>query len=96
MKIAQEDIQRIVDHANIVDVIGKYVRLHKSGSNYFGCCPFHNENTASMSVSPSKRIYKCFGCDAHGNVIWFVSQIEGISYGEAAIMLAKQYNLGIS
>lgn len=95
MKIAQEDIQRIVDHANIVDVIGKYVRLHKSGSNYFGCCPFHNENTASMSVSPSKRIYKCFGCDAHGNVIWFVSQIEGISYGEAAIMLAKQYNLEI-
>lgn len=95
MRISETDINRILDAANIVDVIKSYVTLRKSGSNFFGCCPFHDEATASMCVSPAKRIYKCFGCGEHGNVIWFVHKIEGISYPEAAMMLAKQYHIDI-
>lgn len=95
MRISDTDINRILDAANIVDVIKDYVTLRKSGSNFFGCCPFHDEATASMCVSPAKRIYKCFGCGEHGNVIWFVHKIEGISYPEAAMMLAKQYHIDI-
>ena len=95
MKISDNDINRILDTVPIVDVVSQYVTLRKSGSNYFGCCPFHNERTASMSVSPAKRIFKCFGCGEHGNVIWFVHKIEGISYPEAVQQLAKQYNIDI-
>lgn len=95
MRISETDINRILDAANIVNVVGKYVSLRKSGSNYFGCCPFHEEKTASMCVSPSKRVFKCFGCGEHGNTIWFVHKIEGISYPEAAQMLAKEYNIDI-
>lgn len=95
MRISDTDINRILDAANIVDVIKSYVTLRKSGSNFFGCCPFHDEATASMCVSPAKRIYKCFGCGEHGNVIWFVHKIEGISYPEAAMILAKQYHIDI-
>ena len=95
MRISDTDINRILDAANIVDVIKSYVTLRKSGSNFFGCCPFHDEATASMCVSPAKRIYKCFGCGEHGNVIWFVHKIEGISYPESAMMLAKQYHIDI-
>lgn len=95
MRISETDINRILDAANIVNVVGKYVSLRKSGSNYFGCCPFHDEKTASMCVSPSKRVFKCFGCGEHGNAIWFVHKIEGISYPEAAQMLAKEYNIEI-
>ena len=95
MRISDTDINKILDAANIVEVIGESVNLRKSGSNYFGCCPFHDEKTASMCVSPAKRIFKCFGCGEHGNVIWFVHKNEGISYPEAAMMLAKKYNVDI-
>ena len=95
MRISDTDINKILDAANIVEVIGESVNLRKSGSNYFGCCPFHDEKTASMCVSPAKRIFKCFGCGEHGNVIWFVHKNEGISYPEAAMMLAKIYKVDI-
>lgn len=95
MRISDTDINKILDAANIVEVIGESVYLRKSGSNYFGCCPFHDEKTASMCVSPAKRIFKCFGCGEHGNVIWFVHKNEGISYPEAAMMLAKKYKVDI-
>lgn len=95
MRISDTDINKILDAANIVEVIGESVNLRKSGSNYFGCCPFHDEKTASMCVSPAKRIFKCFGCGEHGNVIWFVHKNEGISYPEAAMMLAKKYKVDI-
>ena len=95
MRISDTDINKILDAANIVEVIGESVNLRKSGSNYFGCCPFHDEKTASMCVSPAKRIFKCFGCGEHGNVIWFVHKNEGISYHEAAMMLAKKYKVDI-
>ena len=95
MRISDTDINKILDAANIVEVIGESVNLRKSGSNYFGCCPFHDEKTASMCVSPAKRIFKCFGCGEHANVIWFVHKNEGISYPEAAMMLAKKYKVDI-
>lgn len=95
MRISDTDINKILDAANIVEVIGESVNLRKSGLNYFGCCPFHDEKTASMCVSPAKRIFKCFGCGEHGNVIWFVHKNEGISYPEAAMMLAKKYKVDI-
>lgn len=95
MRISDTDINKILDAADIVEVIGESVNLRKSGSNYFGCCPFHDEKTASMCVSPAKRIFKCFGCGEHGNVIWFVHKNEGISYPEAAMMLAKKYKVDI-
>ena len=84
MKISDNDINRILDTVPIVDVVSQYVTLRKSGSNYFGCCPFHNERTASMSVSPAKRIFKCFGCGEHGNVIWFVHKRHKLSRGSTA------------
>jgi DNA primase catalytic core len=95
MRISENDINRILDAAPIVDVVSQYVTLRKSGANYFGCCPFHDERTASMSVSPARRMFKCFGCGEHGNAIWFVHKIEGISYPEAAQKLAREYHVAI-
>ena len=63
---------------DIVDVVSQYVQLKKSGANYFGLCPFHNEKTASFSVSPDKQIFHCFGCGAGGGVITFVMKAEGL------------------
>jgi DNA primase catalytic core len=93
--VEQTDIDKILDAADIVSVIGQYVNLHKRGANYFGCCPFHDEKTASMSVSTAKNMFKCFGCGKSGNVISFVADIEGINYGEAARVLAKKYGIDI-
>ncbi|MCR5191721.1 MAG: hypothetical protein K6D59_00325 [Bacteroidales bacterium] len=65
--IGQETIQRIMDISCIEEVIGEFVSLRKRGSNYVACCPFHNEKTPSFSVSPSKGLYKCFGCGGRGS-----------------------------
>ena len=64
---------------DIVDIVSQYVQLKKSGANYFGLCPFHNEKTGSFSVSPDKQIFHCFGCGAGGGVITFVMKAEGPS-----------------
>ena len=74
----------------IQDVVGQYVHLTRKGGNYFGLCPFHNEKTGSFSVSPSKQIYKCFGCNEGGNVISFIMKYEGVSFSEAMEILAKR------
>ncbi|MBQ6680001.1 MAG: DNA primase [Lachnospiraceae bacterium] len=74
----------------IVDVVGSYVQLKRSGANYFGLCPFHNERSASFSVSPQKQMYYCFGCHAAGNVITFVMQYENFSFQEALQFLAER------
>lgn len=76
-------INEIIEHTNIVDVIGKYVKLKKMGANYFGLCPFHPDTNPSMSVSPKKKIYKCFSCGAAGNVITFVQKFKKISFAQA-------------
>ena len=78
---------------NVVDVVGRYVQLTRSGNNYKGLCPFHNEATPSFLVSEDKGIYKCFGCGEGGDSISFLSKMEGISYGEALAQLAE--NVGI-
>ena len=82
-------IEELLDNANIVDVIGQFIKLHKSGANYFGLCPFHPDNHASLSVSPKKRIFKCFSCGTSGNVINFVQKYKKISYGQAIKEVAK-------
>ena len=82
-------IEDLVDKTNIVDVIGQFIKLHKSGANYFGLCPFHPDNHASLSVSPKKRIFKCFSCGISGNVINFVQKFNKVSYGEAIKNIAK-------
>ena len=74
----------------IVDVIGRYVKLHRQGRNYVGLCPFHHEKTPSFTVSPDKNLFYCFGCKAGGDVVSFVSKVEGLTYFEALQQLAKE------
>ncbi len=86
-------LDEIRDRADIVDLIGEYVDLKKSGSNYMGLCPFHSEKTPSFSVSSSKSIFKCFGCGVGGDVITFVMKRENLSFPEAVEFLADKYNV---
>lgn len=86
-------LDEIRDRADIVDLIGEYVELKRSGSNYMGLCPFHSENTPSFSVSPSKGIFKCFGCGVGGDVITFVMKRENLSFPEAVEFLADKYSV---
>ena len=84
-----------MDAAQIVDVVGDFVTLKKNGGNYNACCPFHNEKTPSFSVSPSKGIYKCFGCGKAGTAVGFVMEHESMTYTEALKYLAKKYNIEV-
>ena len=86
--ISKEKIDEIRDSVNIVDVISSYVSLVPKGKNYFGICPFHDDNNPSMSVSPDKKIYKCFSCGATGSVFKFVMDYENISFPEAVKKMA--------
>lgn len=86
-------LDEIRDRADIVDLIGEYVDLKRSGSNYMGLCPFHSEKTPSFSVSPSKSIFKCFGCGVGGDVITFVMKRENLSFPDAVEFLADKYNV---
>lgn len=88
--IPEEVIDRVREHYDIVDVVGRYVQLKKSGRNYFGLCPFHSEKTPSFSVSPEKQIYYCFGCGEGGDVIKFVMEMEQLSFVEAVRRLAEE------
>ncbi|MBQ3787544.1 MAG: DNA primase [Bacteroidales bacterium] len=93
--IDQETIQRIMDAARIEEVIGDFVSLKKRGANHIGCCPFHNEKTPSFYVSPSKGIFKCFGCGEAGDVVAFLKKHEHFTYPEALRYLAQKYNIEI-
>ena len=93
--IDRATVDRIYATANIVDIIGDYVTLKKKGVNYQACCPFHNEKTPSFVVSPSKGVYKCFGCGKGGNAVTFVMEHEGVSYPEALKMVAKRYGIEV-
>ena len=92
--ISNEIIEEIKKKANIVDIISSYIPLTKKGRNYFGLCPFHDDHSPSMSVSPEKNIYTCFVCGATGNAITFVMNYENVSYLEALKILANK--LGIT
>ena len=93
--IPQETVNRILDSAQIVDVIGDFVTLKKRGANHIACCPFHNEKTPSFSVSASKGIYKCFGCGKSGTAVGFVMEHENMSYTEALKYLARKYHIEV-
>ena len=93
--IDQTTIQSILETAHVEEVIGDFVSLKKRGANYLGLCPFHNEKTPSFSVSPTRGIYKCFGCGKAGNVVNFVMEHEHYSYPEALKYLAKRYSIDI-
>ncbi|MGH2642404.1 MAG: DNA primase [Chitinophagaceae bacterium] len=93
--ISQDTIQQVQAQIDIVDIIGSFVKLKRRGTNYLGLCPFHNERTPSFTVSPSKEIYKCFGCGRSGNAIGFLMEHEKYSFVEAIKWLAKKYGIEI-
>ena len=93
--ITPQTIQQITSRIDILDVVGEFVKLKKRGANYLGLCPFHGEKTPSFTVSPSKEIYKCFGCGKSGNTITFLMEHEKYSYVEALKWLANRYQVEI-
>ena len=93
--ISSNTIQQIQSRIDIIEIIGGFMKLKKRGANYIGLCPFHNEKTPSFSVSPSKEIYKCFGCGRSGNAIGFLMEHEKYSYTEALRWLGNKYNVPI-
>ena len=93
--IDRTTVDKIYAAANIVEIIGDYVTLKRKGVNYMACCPFHNEKTPSFVVSPSKGLYKCFGCGKGGNAVTFLMEHESVSYPEALKMVAKRYNIPV-
>lgn len=93
--IDRETVDRIYAAANIVEIVGEYVTLRRKGVNYQACCPFHNEKTPSFVVSPSKGLFKCFGCGKGGNAVTFLMEHEGIGYPEALKMVAKRYGIEV-
>ena len=95
MEIDKQTIEKIKDAANIVDVVSEFVTLRKSGSNYKGLCPFHNEKTPSFIVSPARGTCHCFGCGRGGNPIGFIMEHEQVTYPEALRWLAKKYHIEI-
>ena len=95
MRYSDEILNEIKENNDIVEIISQYVHLKRSGRNYFGLCPFHNEKSPSFSVSPDKQIFHCFGCGAGGNVITFISKIEGIGFKEAVENLAEKANISL-
>ena len=92
-RYSDETIEEVRQANDIVDVISQYVHLKRSGRNFFGLCPFHNEKSPSFSVSPDKQIFHCFGCGVGGNVFTFLSRIEGINFVEAVQTLAERANI---
>lgn len=95
-RIPEATIQEVLARADIVDVIGDYVLLKQSGTNYKGLCPFHNEKTPSFTVSPAKGLFYCFGCHASGNVVRFLMQYESFAFPEALQWLASRYGISIA
>ena len=93
--IDRDTIDRIYAAADVVEVISDYVTLKKKGVNYQACCPFHNEKTPSFVVSPSKGLYKCFGCGKGGNAVSFVMEHENTTYPEALKIVAKKYGIEV-
>ncbi|PWJ39983.1 DNA primase [Sediminitomix flava] len=95
MPISEKSIQEVKDALDIVDVVSDYVDLKKNGNNWWGLCPFHQDNTPSFSVAPNKNFYHCFVCKASGDSIKFVQEIEGISYIESIRKLAQKFGVQI-
>lgn len=94
--IPRETVEKVLDAAQIVDVVGDFVDLKRRGANWIACCPFHNEKTPSFSVSPSKGIFKCFGCGKAGTSVDFVMEHESMTFPEAIRYLAKKYHIEVN
>ena len=94
-RIPQEVIEEVLHRTNIVDIIGQYVQLKKSGKNYMGLCPFHEERSPSFSVAEDKQIFHCFGCGKGGTVFNFLQEIEGISFPESVKRVADLEHLSV-
>ena len=93
VRYSEELIEEIRSSNDIVDVISKYITLKRSGRNFYGLCPFHKEKSPSFAVSPDKQIFHCFGCGAGGNVIHFISKIEGLDFKDTLELLANRVNI---
>lgn len=93
IRYSEEILNEVRQSNDIVDIISQYMHLKRSGRNFFGLCPFHNEKSPSFSVSPDKQIFHCFGCGVGGNVFTFVSKIEGMNFVETVQMLAERANI---
>lgn len=93
--IDRETVNRILDTADIVEVVSDFVKLRRSGANYKGLCPFHNERTPSFSVNKARNICKCFSCGKGGSPVNFIMELEQMSYNEALRYLARKYNIEI-
>ncbi len=94
-RIDRETVRKILDTADIVEVVSDFVKLRRTGANYMGLCPFHNERTPSFSVSKSRGICKCFSCGKGGTPVGFIMELEQLSYVEALKWLAKKYNIEV-
>ena len=95
MRYSDEILNEVRESNDIVEIISQYIHLKRSGRNYFGLCPFHNEKSPSFSVSPDKQIFHCFGCGVGGNVFSFISKIEGVGFKEAVEILAEKSNINL-
>ncbi|MGM0608269.1 MAG: DNA primase [Candidatus Muiribacteriota bacterium] len=95
MKIKKDYIDKLIDSISIIELIGDYVNLKKSGKNYSGLCPFHNEDTPSFFVDAQKKLFHCFGCKKSGNIIHFIEFKENYSFVEAVEFLSLKYNLPV-
>ena len=94
-RIPQAFIDEVVTRTDIVELIDNHISLKKKGKEYAACCPFHNEKTASFTVSPEKQFYHCFGCGAHGTALGFLMEYERLDFIEAVEVLAQQHGLEI-
>ncbi|SHE85414.1 DNA primase [Caloramator proteoclasticus] len=95
-RIPEDIINKIIEYNDIVDVISEYVQLKKVGRNYVGVCPFHNDKGPSLSVSPDKQLFHCFGCGAAGNTIGFIMKIRNYDYKDALLYLAERAGIDVS
>src|SRR5690606_1057224 len=95
--IPQQFIDDLSSRLDIVDILGARIRLKKSGANYTACCPFHDEKTPSMYIytDPGNQHYHCFGCGAHGGVIQFVQEFDGLNFPETIEVLARQAGVDV-
>src|SRR3989344_9334780 len=94
--LMEDNIAKIKERVNVVDLVGSYLKLQKSGINYKANCPFHREKTASFYVSPERQIWHCFGCGVGGSIFDFVIQTESVDFSEALRILARKAGIELT